>query len=127
MQYLQGCDKRSCYPATGNLLIGRQDKLNSTDTCGQNGSKDRYCIISSLDSHTYTAREKCYFCDAADPELSHNVENIVHRWEPPESPRSQQKMTWWQASNGQEDVTLQLDLEAEFHVTHIIITFKTFR
>jgi hypothetical protein len=58
---------------------------------------------------------------------SHNVSNIIYRWEPAEAPRNEQRMTWWQASNGRENVSLQLDLEAEFHVTHIIITFKTFR
>ena len=54
--------------------------------------QDRYCIISSLDSHIYREHgrqgagggggvtEKCYYCHAADPELSHNVTNIIHRY-----------------------------------------------
>ena len=115
-QFLQGCDRRSCYPATGNLLIGRGDKLTASDTCGLEDKvggivseysknenyrevsltpllcfQDRYCIISSLDSHIYREHgrqgagggggvtEKCYYCHAADPELSHNVTNIIHR------------------------------------------------
>ena len=102
-QFLQGCDRRSCYPATGNLLIGRGDEeyLTSTDTCGLE-SVERYCIISSIDSQTYRARgsvgsvsEKCYNCDNATN--AHGVENIIHRYSG--GFRNQQTMTWWQVGN----------------------------
>ena len=126
----RGCDERSCYPATGNLLIGRQDKLTASSTCGL-ARRERYCILSHLD---YSKKDqKCFWCNSSpegtrnNPRSSHRIENIIYRMEPPEAPRAAQYRTWWQAENGVQNVTVQLDLEAEFHVTHLIITFKTFR
>ncbi|XP_015599371.1 laminin subunit beta-1 isoform X2 [Cephus cinctus] len=110
------CEQSSCYPATGNLLIGRKDRLSASSTCGLRGP-ERYCIVSHLKE-----RKKCFFCDASHPTQQHNVENIITKYMP-----GTRHESWWQAENGVENVSLQLDLEAEFHFTHIIIRFQTFR
>lgn len=95
--------------------------MNATDTCGEEGA-NQYCVISSLDARSNKKNEKCALCDSTDPENSHEVSSIVDKFD-----QDSKQLTWWQASNGKGPVSITLDLEAEFHVTHVIVTFKTFR
>lgn len=51
----QACEAGQCFPAVGDLLIGRGDRLVANSTCGLQGEED-YCIIGSC-SKSLTIRK----------------------------------------------------------------------
>jgi len=107
------CEK-ACNPRMGNLALGR--KLWADTTCGQNAT-DLYCSYS--ENADLTCRQpKCDKCHAAQPHLAHlpaAMADSSFRF-----PR-----TWWQSAEDVHREKIQLDLEAEFYFTHLIMVFKS--
>uniref|UniRef100_A0A8C2W1F2 Netrin-4 n=1 Tax=Chinchilla lanigera TaxID=34839 RepID=A0A8C2W1F2_CHILA len=107
------CEK-ACNPRMGNLALGR--KLWADSTCGQNGT-ELYCFYSENADHT-CRQPKCDKCNAAHPHLAHlpsAMADSSFRF-----PR-----TWWQSAEDVHREKIQLDLEAEFYFTHLIMVFKS--
>uniref|UniRef100_A0A4W3H3L1 Laminin, beta 1a n=1 Tax=Callorhinchus milii TaxID=7868 RepID=A0A4W3H3L1_CALMI len=64
-EFSYGCAEGSCYPATGDLLIGRADKLAATSTCGLH-KPEPFCIVSHLQVYTYIQRERECVCEGKE-------------------------------------------------------------
>ncbi|XP_054844338.1 laminin subunit beta-4 [Eublepharis macularius] len=114
------CDRGSCYPAVGDLIVGRSKQLTASSTCGRFGPQ-KYCIIGHLED-----QKKCFSCDSRYPYHpvsqpdSHSIENVITTFEP-------DRKKWWQSENGIDHVSVRLDLESLFQFSHLVLTFKTFR
>ena len=73
----QACEAGQCFPAVGDLLIGRGDRLVANSTCGLQGEED-YCIIG-LCSKSLTIRKKRSFRYLDTTYKSSNIEHFQKR------------------------------------------------
>uniref|UniRef100_A0ABD2XA79 Laminin N-terminal domain-containing protein n=1 Tax=Trichogramma kaykai TaxID=54128 RepID=A0ABD2XA79_9HYME len=106
------CEQGSCHPRSGNLLVGRKDRLSASSTCGQSGP-ETYCI------HGPGGRRDCHVCDKSSSRTQHEIDNIVGD--------GSHRNRWWQSASEVENVTIRLDLEAHFEFTYLFVRFRSRR
>ncbi|XP_071384408.1 netrin-4, partial [Centroberyx affinis] len=106
------CESRACNPRMGNLALGR--RILTQTVCGNNGT-ELYC--SHPDPQACSGA-KCGKCNAALPLLAHLAAAMADS-------SFRHPNTWWQSAEGAESETVQLDLEAQFYFTHLIVVFRS--
>ncbi|KAL0962909.1 hypothetical protein UPYG_G00347010 [Umbra pygmaea] len=112
------CESRACNPQMGNLALGRM--VLTQTVCGYNRT-EYYCSYSDPASSTGPCpAPRCAECNAARPLQAHLSAAMADS-------SFRHPNTWWQSAGGSESETLQLDLEAEFIFTHLIIVFRSTR
>ena len=97
---------------SGNLAVGRL--VVASSTCGLEGPQE-YCILSALGGN-----RECFTCDGSDPATAHDADALSDR-----DSRTLSNRTWWQSENGVDVVALELNLEALFYFTHLVLTFRS--
>ncbi|XP_064011021.1 netrin-4 isoform X2 [Pogoniulus pusillus] len=107
------CDK-ACNPRMGNLAQGRA--LRTETACGRNGTEP-FCAYAA-DAQRRCRRLLCGRCSGAQAGLAHPAAAMADS--PFRLPR-----TWWQSAPDTPRETIQLDLEAAFYFTHLILVFKS--
>ncbi|XP_041650843.1 netrin-4-like isoform X2 [Cheilinus undulatus] len=112
------CSRRACNPRMGNLAQGRV--LSTLSMCGSNSSEP-FCFYketSALRSRGSCRAAKCSKCNSAIPSQAHPPSAMS------DSP-FRNPDTWWQSAEGVKEEMLQLDLETEFLLTHLILVFRS--
>ena len=103
---------------SGDLGVGRS--FTASSTCGQDGPEDYCAIDDSADVSDDSGDRPCFTCDGTVPDHSHPARFLTDLDSSVMTDR-----TWWQSVNGVNNVTLELELEAMFFFTHLIIMFRS--
>lgn len=106
----QDCRSGACYPAMGDLLLGREQNLRASSTCGLMGSE----VVCSPHGQW---KMKCCPCDSRNPAAynAHTIQNVISSAGP---------NRWWQSKKDVNPVTLQLDLNGQYHLETVFLSFK---
>ena len=99
--------------SSGDLAVGRT--FTATSTCGLDGP-EVYCELADPAEGSGGERA-CFTCDGSDPDSLHPATFLTDD--------DLRGRTWWQAGNGVGSVTLELELEALFSFTRLVVTFRS--
>ncbi|XP_073700504.1 laminin subunit beta-3 [Garra rufa] len=94
----------------GDLLLGREQNLRASSTCGLMGSE----VVCTPHGEW---KMKCCPCDSRNPAAynAHTVQNVISSAGP---------NRWWQSKKDVSPVTLQLDLDRMYHLETVLLSFK---